>query len=318
MSSRIVEADWIWKDGEFVRWRDANVHLLSLAVQFGSSVFEGIRCYPTTRGPAIFRLDEHIRRLHGSCRIYRMALPWSQEQLMVACKAAVARNGFTECYLRPMVLRGYGNAGMNPVNCPIETYIPCWPWGTYLGPDALEAGVDACVSSWQRPEPNTFPSTAKAAGHYNNAQLIKMEAVANGYAEAIALGPGGLVSEGSGQNVFIVRNGNLITPSLDGTSLAGITRDSIITIARDLDITVYEQEVPREALYTADEAFFTGTAAEVTPIRSVDRIPVGAGRVGPMTRLLQQRFMQTVHGEIEDQHRWLAYVEPARVREGVA
>jgi branched-chain amino acid aminotransferase len=318
MSSRIVEADWIWKDGEFVRWRDANVHLLSLAVQFGSSVFEGIRCYPTARGPAIFRLDEHIRRLHGSCRIYRMALPWSHEQLITASKATVARNGFNECYLRPMVLRGYGNAGMNPVNCPIETYIPCWPWGTYLGPDALEAGVDACVSSWQRPEPNTFPSTAKAAGHYNNAQLIKMEAVANGYAEAIALGPGGLVSEGSGQNVFIVRNGNLITPSLDGTSLAGITRDSIITMARDLDIPVFEQEVPREALYTADEAFFTGTAAEVTPIRSVDRIPVGTGRVGPMTRQLQQRFMQTVRGEIEDQHGWLAYVEPARVREGVA
>jgi branched-chain amino acid aminotransferase len=318
MSSRIVEADWIWKDGEFVRWRDANVHLLSLAVQFGSSVFEGIRCYSTPRGPAIFRLSDHIRRLIDSCRIYRIALPWSHDQLVAACKTAVARNGFNECYLRPMVLRGYGPAGMNPVDCPIDTYIPCWPWGTYLGPDALEAGVDVCISTWQRPEPNTFPAMAKAAGHYNNAQLIKMEAVANGYAEAIALGPGGLVSEGSGQNIFLVRDGVLISPTLDGTSLAGITRDSIIALARDLDIAVQEQEVPRETLYTADEAFFSGTAAEVTPIRSVDRIPVGAGRAGPVTRRLQQRFMQTVHGEIDDPHRWLTHVQPALAREGVA
>src|SRR5262245_50868967 len=252
MSSRIVEAEWIWKDGEFIRWRDAKVHLLSLAVQFGSSVFEGIRCYRTAQGPAVFRLNDHMRRLVDSCRIYRMEQRWSLDELVQACLATVARNGFEECYLRPMVLRGYGPAGMNPVNCPIDTYVPAWPWGTYLGPDALDAGVDACISSWQRPEPNTFPSAAKAAGHYNNAQLIRMEASANGYAEAIALGPGGLVSEGSGMNVFLVRNGKVITPTLDGTSLHGITRDSILVLAHELGLPTVEQEVPRETLYTAD------------------------------------------------------------------
>jgi branched-chain amino acid aminotransferase len=319
MSSRIVEAEWIWKDGEFVRWRDATVHLLSLAVQFGSSVFEGIRCYETPRGPAVFRLNEHMRRLQDSCRVYRIELRWSAAELVEASKTTVARNGFSSCYLRPMVLRGYGPAGMNPENCPIDTYIPAWPWGTYLGADALEAGVDVCVSTWQRPEPNTFPALAKAAGNYNNAQLIKMEAVANGYAEAIALGPSGLVSEGSGQNLFLVRDGVLITPLLDGTSLAGITRDSVLTIARDLSIVVQQKEVPRETLYTADELFFTGTAAEITPIRSVDRIPVGTGRTGPVTRELQKRFMQTVHGEVEDRYGWLSYVTAAKVaREGVA
>jgi branched-chain amino acid aminotransferase len=210
-----------------------------------------------------------------------------------------------------MVLRGYGPAGMNPVDCPIDTYIPAWPWGTYLGADALEAGVDVCISSWQRPEPNTFPSGAKAAGNYNNAQLIKMEAVANGYAEAIALGPGGLLSEGSGQNVFLVRDGALITPGLDGTSLAGITRDSIITLAHEMKIPVREIQVPRESVYTADEAFFTGTAAEVTPIRSVDRITIGAGKAGPITRALQKRFMQVVHGEVEDRYGWLTHVKRA-------
>jgi branched-chain amino acid aminotransferase len=319
MSTRIVEAEWIWKDGEFVRWKDANVHLLSLAVQFGSSVFEGIRCYETARGPAVFRLNEHMRRLQDSCRVYRMELRWSAAELAEACKATVARNGFSSCYVRPMVLRGYGPAGMNPVNCPIDTYVPAWPWGTYLGADALEAGVDVCVSSWQRPEPNTFPALAKAAGNYNNAQLIKMEAVANGYAEAIALGPSGLVSEGSGQNLFLVRDDVLITPVLDGTSLAGITRDSVLTLARDLGIPVQQKEVPRETLYTADELFFTGTAAEITPIRSVDRISVGAGRTGPVTRELQKRFMQTVHGEIEDRYGWLSHVTPVQIaREGVA
>ena len=320
MSSRIVEAEWIWKDGEFIRWRDATVHLLSMAVQFGSSVFEGIRCYRTEAGPAVFRLHDHIKRLFESCRVYRMDLEWSPEELVEASLATVARNGFQSCYLRPMVLRGYGPAGMNPVNCPIETYVPAWPWGTYLGNDALEAGVDACVSSWQRPEPNTFPSAAKAAGHYNNAQLIRMEAGVNGYAEAIALGPGGLVSEGSGMNVFLVQKGTLITPGLDGTSLRGITRDSILTLARDMGIPTSEQQVPREWLYTADEVFFTGTAAEVTPVRSIDRIPVGAGRIGPITRQLQKRFMQIVHGEVEDRYGWLAHVEPevkAATREAV-
>jgi len=308
MASRIAEAEWIWKDGEFIAWADARVHVLSLAVQFGSSVFEGIRCYDTASGPSVFRLDEHIRRLIDSCRIYRIDPGRTPEHLARACCDTVARNGLGACYIRPMVLRGYGAAGMYPEGSPVETYICCFPWGTYLGEDALEAGVDVCVSSWHRPAPNTFPSLAKGAGHYNNAQLIKMEAVTNGYVEAIAVGPGGLVSEGSGQNVFMVRDGRLITPPLDGTSLGGITRDSVITIARDLGIEVLERPVPREFLYTADEIFFTGTASEVTPVRSVDRIPVGAGGMGPVTRRLQRRFMEVVHGEVDDMRGWLTRV----------
>jgi branched-chain amino acid aminotransferase len=309
--SRIAEVEWIWRDGEYIPWRDATVHILSLAVQFGSSVFEGIRCYATPDGPAIFRLPEHMRRLQDSCRVYRMDLPYTAEQLTQACIGTIQRNELDACYVRPMVLRGYGAAGMYPEGSGIETYICCWPWGTYLGEGALERGVDVCVSSWHRPEPNTFPALAKAAGHYNNAQLIKMEAVANGYADAIALGPGGMISEGSGQNVFLVRAGTLITPPLDGTSLAGITRDAILVIARDLGIPIREQPVPRESLYTADELFFTGTAAEVTPIRTVDRIPVGEARMGPVTRALQKGFLDTVSGRAEDVHGWLTLVSRA-------
>jgi len=311
MAARIQESEWIWKDGEFIAWSDARVHILSLAVQFGSSVFEGIRCYRTPEGPAVFRLREHIRRLFDSCRIYRMQPSSDAATILSACCEAVTRNGLESCYIRPMVLRGYGAAGMNPAGSPIETYICCFPWGTYLGDDALEAGVDVCVSSWHRPAPDTFPALAKGAGHYNNAQLIKMEAVANGYAEAIALGPGGLVSEGSGQNLFLVRDGRLITPPIDGTSLAGITRDAIIAIAADLGIELVEKPVPREMLYTADELFFAGTASEVTPIRSVDRIPVGAGRMGPVTRRLQQRFLGIARGEVADAHGWLTLVPAA-------
>ena len=298
MSTQMQEAEWIWQDGDFIPWHDAKLHVLSLAVQFGSSVFEGIRCYSTPDGPAIFRLRDHLERLVDSCRIFRMAPAQTIEELTAACASAVERNGLEECYIRPMVLRGYGAAGMNPVGSPVHTVIPCWPWGTYLGADALERGVDVGVSSWQRAEPNTFPIAAKAAGNYNNAQLIKMEAVANGYAEGIALGPGGLVSEGSGQNIFLVRKGVLVTPPLDGTNLAGITRDSIMAIAREMGIAVREQPVPRETLYNADELFFTGTASEVAPIRSVDRITIGSGRAGPITRSLQQRFMDVVHGRV--------------------
>ncbi|MDQ3652359.1 MAG: branched-chain amino acid transaminase [Acidobacteriota bacterium] len=308
MSTLLTEAEWIWHDGEFLRWHEAKVHVLSLAVQFGSSVFEGIRCYATPDGPAIFRLDDHLRRLADSCRIYRMEPLVEPEELTAICAAIVEKNKLEECYIRPMVLRGYGAAGMNPVGSPVETFIACWPWGAYLGAGALEQGVDVCVSSWQRPEPNTFPSSAKGAGHYNNAQLIKMEAVADGYTEAIALGPGGLVSEGSGANLFIVRKGMLITPAIDGTLLSGITRDSMITIAGELGIPVREQSVPREALYTADEMFFTGTAAEVTPIRSVDRIKVGSGQAGPITLMFQRRFLEVVHGERPDSYNWLTHV----------
>ena len=307
MSTHIVEAKWIWQDGEWVPWHDAKVHILSLAVQFGSSVFEGIRCYRTTDGPAIFRLHDHLQRLFDSCRVYRMEVRYTADELVAACAATVERNELADCYLRPIVLRGYGAAGMNPVGSPLQVFIPCWPWGAYLGADALEQGVDVCVSSWQRMEPNTFPAMAKAAGNYNNAQLIKMEAVANGYAEAIALAPSGLVSEGSGQNLFLVRKGALITPVLDGTMLTGITRETVLALAREMGLPAREQAVPREALYTADELFFTGTASEITPIRSVDKIRVGAGRAGPVTRELQRRFMQVVRGETPDPHGWLTY-----------
>lgn len=313
MSSEIVEAEWIWKDGELIPWDEAKVHLLSLAVQFGSSVFEGIRCYATDDGPAVFRLDDHLRRLRDSCRIYRMEPGWTADEIKRGCVEVIERNGLEECYLRPMVLRGYGSAGLNPVASPIETYLAAWPWGTYLGEGALERGVDVMVSTWQRAEPNTFPVAAKAAGHYNSAQLIKMEALANGYVEAIALGPGGLVSEGSGQNLFLVRDGALITPILDGTSLRGITRDTILVLAREAGYDVWEEPVPRESLYTSDELFFTGTAAEVTPIRSVDRIPVGEGKAGPITLDLQRRFMEVVHGRGSDARGWLTPVRRAKV-----
>lgn len=308
MSTQLTEADWIWKDGEFIKWHDATTHILSLAVQFGSSVFEGIRCYHTSKGPAVFRLQDHLRRLDDSCRIYRIEIPHTQEELVAASCAVIAKNGLDECYLRPMVLRGYGAAGMNPAGSPVETYLACWPWGTYLGEGALEQGVDVCVSSWNRPAPNTYPANAKAAGHYTNPQLMKMEALANGYTEAIALGPGGVVSEGSGQNLFVIRDGTIYTPVIDGTLLRGITRDTVLSIVRQYDIPLREEPIPREALYTADEMFFTGTASEITPIRSVDRITVGAGVAGPITRRLQSQFMDIVHGKVEDKHHWLTWV----------
>ncbi|HSG47276.1 MAG TPA: branched-chain amino acid transaminase [Longimicrobiales bacterium] len=308
MSGRITESEWIWKDGDFIPWGDARLHLLSTAVQFGTSVFEGIRAYRTPRGPAIFRLKEHIRRLQDSCRIYRLPLAHDTAALEAACVEAVRRNGLQDCYIRPMVLRGYGAAGLFAEASPVETYVAAWPWGTYLGEGALERGVDVCVSSWMRAHPNTFPVAAKAAGHYVSAQLIKMEAVANGYTEGIAVGPGGLVSEGSGQNLFLVRDGVLITPFLDGTSLSGITRDAILRLAAEMGIPIREQLVPRESLYTADELFFTGTASEVTPIRSVDRVEVGSGKAGPVTLRLQRAFMDVVTGATADDRGWLTYV----------
>ncbi len=308
MSTGLTGADWIWKDGEFIPWGDAKTHILSLAVQFGSSVFEGIRCYETEAGPAIFRLAPHIRRLFDSCKIYRMAPDRSAEELEEACREVVRKNGLRDCYIRPMVIRGYGSAGLDPSASPVESYICAWPWGTYLGEGALEKGVDVCVSSWTRAHPNTFPVQSKAAGHYNAAQLMKMEALANGYVEAIALGPTGLVSEGSGQNVFLVRDKSILTPSLDGTNLTGITRHSVIRIAEDLGIEVREGLVAREALYTADELFFTGTASEVTPIRSVDKISIGEGKAGPVTLAIQRRFMGIVRGEVPDTEGWLDVV----------
>ena len=302
------EADWIWKDGEYVQWHDAKVHLLATAVQFGTSVFEGIRAYETSNGPAIFRLGAHIDRLVDSATIYRMLPDYTAQEIADVCVDIVKKNDLQNCYIRPMIIRGYGTPGLNPILSPIETYIAAWGWGTYLGAEALEAGVDVCVSSWQRMAPNTFPARAKAGGHYVNAQLMKMEAVQNGYVDAIALGPGGLVSEGSGMNLFLVDEGKVISPVLDGTSLVGITRGAIVHMAQDLGYEVVERPVPREELYTVDELFFTGTAAEVTPVRSVDRIEIGDGKAGPITLDIQRRFLETVRGENDDPHGFLTYV----------
>jgi branched-chain amino acid aminotransferase len=313
MASSFNEAKWIWKDGALIPWQDAQLHLLSTAVQFGSSIFEGIRCYATPKGPAIFRLREHIRRLYDSATIYRLLPEHTPETLVEACRETVRANHLESCYIRPMILRGYGAPGLHAPTGPIETFVAAWSWGAYLGPEALERGVDACTASWARAAPNTYPVAAKSAGHYNAAQLMRWEAAANGYDEAIALGAGGLVSEGSGQNLFLVRDGVLITPFLDGTSLSGITRDAVLQLARELGIPTREQHVPRESLYIADELFFSGTASEITPIRSVDRIPVGAyvgtaGSAGPITRRLQAAFLAVAKGETEDRHGWLTWV----------
>lgn len=310
--AKIVPTTWIWRDGEFVPWADAQVHVLAHSMQFGSSAFEGIRCYSTPGGPAIFRLEDHLQRLINSCRIYRMEVPYTVDELVAASCELVERNEMNACYIRPMVLRGYGAAGMVPHESPIEVYIPCWQWGTYLGEGALETGVDACVSSWNRMAPNTIPAMAKIAGNYLSGQLIKMEALANGFGEAIALDPDGLVSEGSGQNVFVVSRGTIYTPPFNGTLLAGITRDSVLSLARDAGIPWKEQGIPREMLYMADEIFLTGTASEVTPVRSVDRISIGNGKRGPITHQLQQRFLDIVHGTAPDTFGWLTSVRAER------
>lgn len=306
--SRITETQWIWRNGAYIPWADATIHVLSHSVQFGSSAFEGIRCYSTPKGPAIFRLREHLQRLLNSCKIYRMEVPYTVDELVEASRELIARNGVESCYLRPMVVRGYGTAGMVPIGSPIDVYLPCWPWGTYLGDGALENGVDACVSSWHRVEPNTIPAMAKIAGNYLSGQLIKMEALANGYAEGIALSPSGMVSEGSGQNVFLVQDGTIVTTPLDGTILSGITRATIMQLAADAGIPVREAHIPREMLYMADEVFFTGTAAELTPVRSIDRITIGAGKMGPITKIMQTQYLDLVHGRVDDPHGWLTYV----------
>ncbi len=310
--AKLTATDWIWHDGEFIAWQDASVHVLAHSMQFGSSAFEGIRCYDTPRGPAIFRLEDHLQRLLDSCRIYRMDVPYGVDELVAACCELVEKNALNSCYVRPMVIRGFGAAGMVPFDSPVEVYLPCWPWGAYLGEGALENGVDACVSSWHRMAPNTVPSMAKIAGNYLGGQLIKMEALANGFDEAIALGPDGMISEGSGQNVFVVHRGVVFTTRPNGTLLPGITRDSIMTLAREAGLEVREQPLQREILYTAEEIFLTGTASEVTPVRSVDRIKVGTGRVGDVTKQLQRTFLDLVHGKGEDRHGWLTFVRAER------
>jgi branched-chain amino acid aminotransferase len=298
----------IWHNGRFIPWEEATIHVLSHVVSYGTSVFEGIRCYATPSGPAIFRLPDHVRRLADSAKIYRMDLGYTREELAEAMQELVRVNDLESCYIRPIAIRAYGDVGVNPLNNPVDVYLACWVWGKYLGEEALSNGVDVCVSSWKRIAPNTLPALAKAGANYMNSQLIKMEAITNGYAEGIALDEAGYVSEGSGENIFVVRDGRLHTPPLGASVLPGVTRDSVIRLAQDLDIPVVETIVPREMLYIADEVFFTGTAAEITPIRSIDRIIIGQGHRGPITERLQREFFALIGGTAPDRYGWLSPV----------
>lgn len=301
----VKKSEKIWHNGQFIAWDDARIHVLSHVVNYASAVFEGIRCYATPAGPAFFRVKEHTERLFNSAKIYRMEIGYSPEQLMEAMRELVRVNRLAACYVRPIVLRGYGDLGVYPGNCPLEVFLSCWEWGKYLGKEALEQGTDVCVSSWRRMAPNTLPAMAKAAANYMNSQLVRMEAMANGYAEGIALDVNGFVSEGSGENIFVVKDGTLHTPPLGSAILPGITRDTVLRLARDLAIPVVEQTIPREALYIADEVIFCGTAAEITPVRSVDKIAVGGGSRGPITRVLQEEFFAILEGRKPDRHGWL-------------
>ena len=302
----------IWRNGTLIDWDDAKIHVMSHVVHYGSAVFEGIRCYSLPGGPAIFRANEHMQRLIDSGKVYRMELPYSRQQLVDAMAEVIQVNGAWPCYIRPIVFRGYGEMGVNPLNAPIEVYIANFPWGKYLA--TSDEGVDVCVSSWTRMAPNTLPAMAKAAANYMNSQLMKMEAVLNGYVEGIALDASGYISEGSGENIFLVRQGKLWTPPTGNSVLPGITRSSVLQLAAQLGIEVVEQMIPREMLYIADEIFFTGTAAEVTPIRSVDKVRVGDGKIGPVTRRLKDEFFGIVEGKLPDRYNWFT---PVKVKQPV-
>ncbi len=299
-------ADKVWMNGELVAWEDARIHISSHVIHYGSSVFEGIRSYDTPKGPRVFRLRDHMRRLFDSARIYRMDVPYTLDALVGAALDTIRANGFTECYIRPVAYRGTGGLGVNPLKNKTEVSILVWKWGKYLGSEALEKGIDVCVSSWNRQSANTFPPIAKCGSNYMNSQLIKMEAILNGYVEGIALASDGCVSEGSGENFFCVRDGVVYTPPLSSSILLGITRDTVIRLARKNGLEVLEQRIPRGMLYIADEAFFTGTAAEITPIRSIDRIPIGSGEPGPITKKLQELFFGLIRGEMKDEQGWLS------------
>ncbi|HTW23806.1 MAG TPA: branched-chain amino acid transaminase [Candidatus Baltobacteraceae bacterium] len=304
----IPKTEKIWHNGKFIHWDDAKIHVMSHVVNYGSAVFEGVRCYETAQGPAVFRLREHMQRLLNSAHIYRMEVAFSLDNLCQAALDLVSVNKLSACYIRPIILRGYGDAGVDPHGCPIEVYLACWAWGKYLGEEALRNGVDVCVSSWNRPAPNTLPQMAKAAANYMNSQLIRMEAKVNGYEEGIALDVNGYVSEGSGENIFVVTNGTIYTPPLANSALPGITRDSVVTLCRELGFPVIEQMIPREMLYIADEVFFSGTAAEVTPVRSVDRVKIGSGSRGTVTKSVQEEFFAITSGKTPDRHGWLSPV----------
>jgi branched-chain amino acid aminotransferase len=298
----------VWMNGKFVDFADARIHVFSHVIHYGSGVFEGTRCYKTASGPAVFRLRDHTDRLYDSAKIYRMDIPYAKEEFNEAVLETIRVNEFEACYIRPVVYRGMGTLGVNPFNSPIDVLIGVWKWGKYLGPEALEEGVDVCVSSWNRMAPNTFPAMAKATANYMNSQLIKMEALKNGFVEGIGLSTDGTVAEGSGENLFLVWRGKLVTPPTASAGLPGITRSTVMSLARDCGFELVEQPIPRELLYIADEVFFCGTASEITPIRSVDRIPVGCGKRGPVVERLQKEFFGIVEGRLPDRHGWLTPV----------
>jgi branched-chain amino acid aminotransferase len=298
----------IWFDGELIPWDQATVHVATHAMHYGSSVFEGIRAYGAENGPATFCLDRHVDRLFNSSKIYRMEIPFDKQQIMQAIQETIRVNQHEACYIRPLVFRGYNVLGVNPLRCPVQVAILTMEWGAYLGPEAIEHGVDVGVSSWGRMAPNTFPAAAKIGGQYVNSQFIVMEATRHGYTEGIALDAAGYVSEGSGENIFVVTENRILTPPLSSSILAGVTRHCVMTLAADLGLDLREERIPRELLYIADEVFFTGTAAEITPIRSVDGISIGTGSRGPITERLQSEFFAITGGQIPDRHGWLTPV----------
>jgi len=302
------ESGKIWFNGKFVNWMDANVHVLSHVIHYGSSVFEGMRCYNTSKGSAVFRLEEHVKRLFNSAKIYRMNVDYSMEEFSQAIIDTIKVNGLKECYIRPIIFRGYNELGIHPVNNPLDSVIAVWSWGEYLGEEALDKGVDVGVSTWRRMAPDTLPNMAKAGANYMNSQLAKMESVLNGYHEAIMLDYQGMVSEGSGENVFLVNDGVLFTPPTSTSILPGITRNSVITLATDLGIEVKEEQITREMLYIVDEVFLTGTAAEITPVRSIDKTIIGEGVKGEITKKLQDNFFDVIKGTVPDDHKWLTFV----------
>ena len=301
-------ASKIWIDGNMVDWKDANIHVLSHVVHYGTSVFEGIRAYKNEKGVAVFRLEEHVQRLFDSAKIYKIDIPFTQDEIEEAILETVRVNDLDGCYIRPIVFRGYGELGVNPLNCPVNVVIAAWEWGSYLGEEGMANGVDIGVSSWRKPAPDTFPALAKCGANYMNSQLAKLEAIDNGYDEAIMLDYEGHVSEGSGENIFLVEGEKLFTPAMSSSNLKGITRDTIMTLARDLGYEVVEEIISRERLYSADEVFFTGTAAEVTPIRSIDHRTIGAGKRGPISEKLQTTFFDVVEAKSEDKYNWLSYI----------
>ena len=305
----------IWFNGKMVPWDKAQVHVLSHALHYGSSVFEGIRVYKTPDGPKVFRLTDHMQRLYDSAKIYRMPVGYERDDLIQACKELIVANDLMEgAYIRPLVMRGYGEIGLAPkADHPVDVAIAAWNWGAYLGDDGLKNGVDVCVSSWQRVAPNTIPALAKAGGNYLSSQLISVEAKQRGFAEGIALSTDGTVSEGAGENLFIIRNGQIVTPPSTASILTGITRDTVMKLVERLGLSVTEQPIPREALYLADEIFFTGTAAEITPIRSVDRIDIGSGSRGPITEALQTAFFGLFDDTTKDEYGWLEGVDTPQV-----